>query len=231
MPSRETRNRARTSASPSVSSVSTGREHADERLLDVLGELVDDAVRADVDALALGERARIRARADVEADHERVRRGREVDVVLGDPADARVDDVHAHFRVLDLLELADERLDGALDVALEDDVQVLNLAGLKCLVERLERDPLGAGAGELLTTESLGADVREVLCLALVLDDAGRTRRRRRMVEPEHLHRLARPGLLDLLAAVVVERAHLAGCVSGHGGVADAERPSVNEDG
>ena len=31
------------------------REHADERLLDVLGELVDDAVRADVDALALGE--------------------------------------------------------------------------------------------------------------------------------------------------------------------------------
>ena len=32
-------------------------EHADERLLDVLGELVDDAVRADVDALALGERS------------------------------------------------------------------------------------------------------------------------------------------------------------------------------
>ena len=40
------------------------REHPDERLLDVLGELVDDAVRADVDALALGElRARRRSAA------------------------------------------------------------------------------------------------------------------------------------------------------------------------
>ena len=36
-----------------------GREHADERLLDVLGELVDHAVRADVDALALGELPRL----------------------------------------------------------------------------------------------------------------------------------------------------------------------------
>src|SRR6266487_2911505 len=34
-------------------------EHADERLLDVLGQLVDDAVGADLDALALGELARL----------------------------------------------------------------------------------------------------------------------------------------------------------------------------
>ena len=55
VPSRETLKSARTSASPMISSVSTGGEHADERLLDVLGQLVDDAVGADVDALALGE--------------------------------------------------------------------------------------------------------------------------------------------------------------------------------
>src|SRR6266513_1651929 len=34
-------------------------EHADERLLDVLGQLVDNAVGADLDALALGELARL----------------------------------------------------------------------------------------------------------------------------------------------------------------------------
>ena len=56
VPRRETRKSARTSASPSVSSVVTAREHADERLLDVLRQLVDDAVGADLDALALGER-------------------------------------------------------------------------------------------------------------------------------------------------------------------------------
>ena len=53
------------------------REHADERLLDVLGQLVDDAVGPDLDALALGERARLGVRADVEADdHARSTRRR-----------------------------------------------------------------------------------------------------------------------------------------------------------
>ena len=98
-------------------------------------ELVDDAVRADVDALALGERTRIGARPDAEADHERVGGGCEVDVVLGDAAHTRVDDVDAHLRVLDLLELADECLDRALHVALQHDIQVLNLAGLQVVVE------------------------------------------------------------------------------------------------
>src|SRR3954454_4776963 len=68
-------------------------EHADERLLDVLGELVNDAVGADLDALALGQRARLRARPDVEADDQRACRARQVDVVLGDAADALQDDV------------------------------------------------------------------------------------------------------------------------------------------
>ena len=131
VPSRETLKSARTSASPSVSSVCTGESMPDERLLDLVGELVDDAVGADVDALALGERARLGARPHVEADHERVRGRREVDVVLGDPADARVDDVDAHLGVLDLAELAEERLDGSLHVALEDDVEILDDALLQ----------------------------------------------------------------------------------------------------
>src|SRR5438105_9528401 len=97
-------------------------EHADERLLDVLRELVDDAVGADVDALALGERTRLGARPHVEADDERVRDRGEADVALRDRADARVDDIHAHLGMLDLLELRHGRLDGAVDVALHDEV-------------------------------------------------------------------------------------------------------------
>ena len=65
-----------------VSSVVIGGELADERLLDLLGELVDDVVRADLDALARRELARLGVRADVEADDERVGGGREHDVVL-----------------------------------------------------------------------------------------------------------------------------------------------------
>ena len=208
----------------------TGDEHPDERLLDVLGELVDDAVRPDVDALALGELSCLAARPHVEAEHHRVRRRREVDVVLGDPADARMDDVDADLRVLDLAELAEERLDGALDVALEDDVQVLDAAGLHLLEQRLQRHAAGLRAlRELLAAEALGALLGDVLRLALVLDDARELTGGRRAVEAEDLDRLARPGLLHLLAAIVVERADLAGGVPGDDRVADAERPALDE--
>src|SRR6185312_17557533 len=44
-------------------------EQADERLLDVLGQLVDDAVGADLDAFPLGELARLGGGPHVEADH------------------------------------------------------------------------------------------------------------------------------------------------------------------
>jgi hypothetical protein len=51
VPSRETRNNALTSASPIVL-CPDGCEPADECLLDLLRELVDDVVRADLHALA-----------------------------------------------------------------------------------------------------------------------------------------------------------------------------------
>jgi hypothetical protein len=62
----------------------------------------------------------------VEADDHRARGGREHDVVLGDPAHALVDHVHAHLGVLDLGQLRDRRLDRAVHVALEHEVQVLD---------------------------------------------------------------------------------------------------------
>src|SRR4029453_2214685 len=94
-------------------------EHADEGLLDVLRQLVDDAVGADLDTLPRGERTGLRVRPDVEADDCRAGSRRKHDVILGDPADALVDDVDAHFGVLDLAQLRDSSLDRADDVALD----------------------------------------------------------------------------------------------------------------
>ena len=93
--------------------------------------------------------------------------------MLGDPADTGMDDVDTNLRVLDLAELAHERLDRALDVALEDDVEVLDGALLHLLEQGLERDAAGLRAlRELLAAEPLGALLGDVLRLALVLDDA-----------------------------------------------------------
>ncbi len=56
----------------------------------VLDRLVDDAVQLDLDAFALGRRARVVVRTHVEADDDRARCAREQDVALGDRTDAAV---------------------------------------------------------------------------------------------------------------------------------------------
>ena len=104
----------------------------------------------------------------------------------------------------------DRCLDGAAHVALEDEVQVLDAAGLQVVEQVLERRPAARALRELLAPQPLLAQVREMLGLALVLDHAAELAGGRRLVEAEDLDRVARPRLLQLLAAVVVERAHLA---------------------
>ena len=204
-------------------------EHADERLLDLLGQLVDDAVEADLDAGALGDASHLGRRTHVEADDHRARRRSEVDVVLGDPADAGVDHVDAHLGMLDLAELGDDRLDGALHVALDDDVQVLHAAGLHLLEQLVERDAAAALLRHRLAAQALAALLGELARAALVLDDATELAGGRRAVEAEDLDGLARACLLDPLAAIVVERAHAAPGVAGDDRVADLERAAVDE--
>ena len=57
-----------------MTSRSFGTEHAFHRRANVGHRLVDDAVELDVDAFALGRRARVVVRAHVEADDDRARR-------------------------------------------------------------------------------------------------------------------------------------------------------------
>jgi hypothetical protein len=65
-----------------------GREQALGGLLEVVGDVVDDLVRADLDALLLGERAGLARRDDVEPDDDRLGRLGQDHVALGDAADA-----------------------------------------------------------------------------------------------------------------------------------------------
>ena len=139
-----------------------------------------------------------------------------------------MDHGHAHLGVLDLRKLRDRRLDRADHVALEDEVQVLDGAFLQRLVQRLERDA-AAALSQDLPAQPLPAQLREVPRLALVLDDARVLACRRRVVEAEDLDRISGPGLLELLAAEAVERAHLAPGVAGDDRVADLQRAAVHE--
>ncbi len=125
--------------------------------------------------------------------------------------------------------LGDDSLDGADDVALDDEVQVGDLAGLHLLEKVLQRHAARALRRQLLATEPLGAPRRQLAREPVVLDDASELACGRRLVEAEDLHRLAGERLLNLLALVVEERLYAAVRVSGHDRVADDQRPAVDE--
>src|SRR6185369_4384747 len=95
--------------------------------------------------------------------------------------------------------------------------------------QALERDAAARGLRELLAAEALAAHLRELPRLALVLDDPRALAGGRRLVEADDLDGLAGVCLLDLLAAVVVEGAHLAVRVARHDRVADLQRPALDE--
>ena len=106
------------------------REHADHRLLDVLEQLVDDLVGADLDVLGVGQLAGLAVRAHVEADDRGVGRGGQRDVVLGDAADGAVHERQLDLRAVELAQALGDRLERAVDVGLEDEVERRRLARL-----------------------------------------------------------------------------------------------------
>jgi len=86
--------------------------------------------------------------------------------------------------MLDLLELRFRGLDRADNVALQDEVEIADGAGLHLLEQALQRDAARTLLRALLAAHALAAHVREVLRLALVLDDARYLARGRRLSKP-----------------------------------------------
>ena len=91
----------------------------------------------------------------VEADDDRLRGGGQHDVGLGDAADARVDDADLDLGVLDLEQGVGERLEAALHVGLDDEVEVEDLALGDAREEVVEGER--ALPGELLGLDAVGA--------------------------------------------------------------------------
>src|SRR5215468_2494330 len=138
-----------------------GLEHALERRLDLFDGLVDDRVVPDLHAQPVGVLANLALGAHVEPDDDRVRRARQVDVVLRDATDAAVDDLQLDFvRDFDLHQRVFQRLDGTGHVALEDERKRCLVALLDAIEQVLEGDP-AATVGDLC---------RPVACRALLGD-------------------------------------------------------------
>ena len=116
-------------------------EHADQGGRDVLGDLVDDAVRAHVDALGLGERGRLPGSG---------RTLKPMMIAVEAAASMTSDSLmpptpewmtsHLDLGVLDLEQRVAERLEAALHVGLDDEVEVEDLARGDAREDVVERE-------------------------------------------------------------------------------------------
>jgi hypothetical protein len=207
------RNTSRTSAVAELHLFVLRLEHALQRGLDLVDRLVDDRVVPHVDAFALGQLAYPLGGLDVEADdHGVVDRG-QVDVVLGDRTDTAVDDAQLDLVAhLDLEQRIFERLDRTGHVALEDEVERLDLASRERLVEVLQADPLARTGEQRLAVGRLallGDLPRGAVVGGHQEGVAGAGYRG----EPEHHDRPRRACALHVLAVLVEHGPHPAVCV------------------
>src|SRR3954463_15753791 len=202
-------------------------EHALEGRLDLLDRLVDDRVVPDVDALAVGELGGLTLGPDVEAQDDDVVSQRQVDVALGDRADAAVDDPQRHVVAhLDLHQRLFERLDGARVVALDDQVELTAL--LERRVEVLQADPL-AHRRVLRVADTGLAAVGDLPGDAVLLDHEEGVAGPRHRGEAHDLHGAGRQRLLQLVAVLVEQRTDTPVGVPGHDRVTLAQRAALDQ--
>src|SRR5213593_4676337 len=204
------------------------REHSREGGLEIVDRLVDDVVVPDVDTVRLRLGRRFGLGLHVESQHDRVGRRREHHVALSDHADRAVDDLQFHLVGRQAFERLRQRPDGALDVGLQNEPQLLHLARLDLLLQSLERDARRRLTLRLVTLESHGRDLPR---LALVRDGHQHVAGGRHTRKALDLDGVGGPRGLDLLAGGVDQRAHAPGVGTDHDRIALLQGPVLDQRG
>ena len=129
--------------------------------------------------------------------------------------------------LVELLERVGDGTQRPRHVGLEDDPQLLGLAGLDLAVEVLER---GTTAAIAALRGDLGLALLDRRAGRLLIgDDAQDVAGLRHLRETEDDHRARRAGLAHTLAAVVLDRPDATEGLAHHDDVADLERARLDE--
>jgi len=110
-------------------------EQAGHGLLHLVDQLVDDGVKLELDALALGHLADAGVYLGVKAQDDRIRGAGQGGVGLGNGSDSGVNDLGLHLVRFNFVDGIDDGLDRALCVGLDDELEGLGLVRL-CLAEQ-----------------------------------------------------------------------------------------------
>src|SRR5690606_34617255 len=204
-----------------------GGELANQGLFDLVQQLVDDAVGADLDPQALGCLAGTRLRTHVEADDDGVGDVGEVDVVLVDAPHRPVDDLDLAAFAGDLADRLPERLERPLRVGFDDDPQG-GVLGAELFEQALE--PLPGGRDLLLLlADRLHPLLGDGPGFLLVLDDLEEVTGGGHVLPAHDLHGRGGTCLLDPAPGVVGHRPHTTGHRAGDEGVALLESAPLHD--
>ena len=205
-------------------------QQAADRVGDVLNRFVDDAVIAYVHTRFLDNLARLGVGTDVEADDNRLRRQRQLDIGLADTAYTAGNDADLDLFRGNLAERLDQRFHTALHVALDEQIQILRFRRA-VFADRREHlfQTCGLLLGELVLAFAFVALTGDFLGALLVGYHEGVIAGFRRAGQAEHLDRNRRASRFHLLAQFVEHGAHTPEMRAGQNGVAALERTGLDQ--
>src|SRR6266496_468636 len=175
-------------------------QHAGEGGLNIINELVNDIVVANIDAFFLRLALCCSVGFDVEANDDSARGRGKVNIGFVDVANAFVDEAYFNIFFTDFCQSVFDGLRGALNVALEHNIQFFDLALLHLHVEGVEADLTKRHA---LTASLFGNLSRQLLRGAFVDDDLEAIACIGHFGQAEDADWRAGGRLLDAFAAVV----------------------------
>src|SRR6266508_5940648 len=199
------------------------------RALDVLCQLVDDVVVADLDLGALGRGGAGRRWLQVEADDDGAGNAREQKVRVADRPHALTDGLDRDHRVLDLLERREHSLQRALGVGFDDQAELLDLAFLRAAGQVLEGDPRREVARRLLGTLLGQLGQGDLAGRLLRADDLEDIAGLRHLAHAGHHDWRRRRRLGDAPPAVISQRSHPPVDMAAHEVVTDPQRAGLDE--
>ncbi len=169
-------------------------EQALHRFLDLVLQLVNDGVQADVHFFLIGDFGGLALGAHVEADDDGVRRRGEQHVGLGDGAHARVQQLDLDLFAGESPQQVGDHFHRAAHVALQDDGQLFDAGSLDLLRQAFEREALRFGERGLARFAST---VFGNLARLFALGDGELVARLRQAFQAEDFHRRSRPGFVE----------------------------------
>src|SRR6266853_1568314 len=206
-----------------------GIEQSGHGLFDLVGDFVDDRVRANLDAFALRQIGGLAVRADVKCDDDRARSRCQQDVVFGDGANAGVNNLELHAVVGKLGQHLAQYFDRALHVRLDDKRQLLDVPCFQLLVQLVEGDACARGPCQSRLAELALAEFNNV-ARARFIRHLELISRLRSPLQTQDLDGGRWPRALDRTAVVVEQGADLAVDGANDEDVAGVQRSRLDHD-